>query len=69
MVSNSKDKAGLNVIKSLIQKNSLRKRAGNLTDTQRDIVPVVTCINSWNFCGSALDIVHGYHSKAVYCRF
>lgn len=46
MVSNSKDKAGLNAIKSLIQKNSLRKRAGNLTDTQRDIVPVVTCINS-----------------------
>lgn len=65
MIDNSKDKPGPNVITSLVPKNSFYNRASSLTDTQRVLAPVVTCINSWNCCGIALSIMHGYHPKAV----
>lgn len=69
MIDNSKDRAGPNATESLVSKNSVCTGAGCLTHTQRDLVPVVSCVNSWNVClWQCFVHIHGYHPKAV-CVF
>lgn len=56
MTNNSRDRAGPNAIKSLLPKVSVCPGTGVLTDTHRDLAPVVNSVNSSNVCGSALRI-------------
>lgn len=56
MIDNSKDKSGPTAIKSLVLKDLVCTGAGSLTNTHRDLVSVVTSVNSWNVHGGALRI-------------
>lgn len=56
MTNNSRDEVGPSAIKSLVPKVSVCTGTAILTDTQRNLVPVVNSVNSSNVGGSALRV-------------